>query len=87
MDNVLTGNKKTEGAVNHFTTLMKMRLRQMEEAGYTGWDGPKPKDFELLDRIINDAVCMIKYPDIDKSVDIANRAMMLKTRRIIKGGA
>lgn len=59
-------------AVDFFANDMKARLFEQAESGYTGWDKEYPTD-DLWDEIKDDAENEREL----RSVDIANRAMMI----------
>lgn len=62
-------------AVDKFSLAMKRRLLEKLRAGYGGWNDPeKVPDFNLIVKMGDDIHS--EHPET-KSVDIANRAMML----------
>jgi hypothetical protein len=71
----MSDKEKRDNAVDAFAKEMKKRLDEKAEQGYTGWDGEYP-DHSLMDEIFKD-VLNENYTLVEKSVDIANRLMML----------
>ena len=71
-------SKRLNSAVDAFSAEMKARLAEMEKMGYTGWDGEDPDDASLWIGIAGD---LYRFK---KTVDIANRAMMLWYRDLLR---
>ena len=69
-------------AVDLFSGQMKRRLLEKARAGYVGWNNSEFTDFQIISKMHKDIIS--ENPEL-KSVDIANRAMMLwyrnKSRR------
>ena len=69
---------RIHAAVDDFASAMKTRLTQKVEEGYCGWDDPDGCPSQPLRQgMLQDAVIVHGTHNDDKTVDIANRAMML----------
>ncbi len=65
-------------AVDEFAKEMKARLLEKLLVGYSGWNDPKKVSSDnLRTDIVDDALDMELNDDSEKTVDIANRCMML----------
>jgi len=66
-------------SVNHFAHYMTDRMVQKLDEGLRGWDRDYPEK-AIREELARDAITVLASASADKTVDIANRAMMLFVR-------